>query len=378
MATDQGENLVPGTLSAAAKPRPFRPFYFLAASDAVLGVVLTTPLVATMGFAHQSLLLFGTVPAILAGFLLTALPRWTGCPPLWSATIIGFVSIWLAMRITFFAVGISAANVISALFILALAFMVGLRVIAARNTRNYSVVVLLLIFATTPLVSLILMWPAIQLAVATIVCLMIIIAGRVIPALSAAGLGEEGANAPMWREQATGAAAVIALSFWVLLPEHTMTAYFCLLAALAQLFRLVAWCGWRTVSVPSALFLHLAYVWIPVGFGLLSLHILFPAAIGVTAAIHAWLTGAFGSLAIAIMGSMIRRHDGRPFEVPLPEYGAYLLVTAAAIARLMVEVSESDSGLLMNMASVAWIGAFCAFLLANWRTPVAKPASNDG
>ncbi len=348
--------------------RPYRPFYFLATCDAVLGVVLAAPFAAAVGSVHQSLLLFGTLPAILAGFLLTALPRWTGCKPVSRPTVYGLVMVWLVMRITFFAAGANAANAISSLFILSLACLVGLRVIAVRNRRNYSVAALLLIYGTAPLVSLRSMPLAEQLAVAVIVCLMIIIAGRVIPALSAAGLGEETSQTGIWIERVAGMATAAALSIWILLPDSMFTAYICLTAALVHLVRLAAWRGWRTVSVPSALFLHMAYLWIPAGFGLLFWHILSPEAIGASAAIHAWFAGAFGSLAIAIMGSMMRRHARRPFDVPIIEYCAYALVTLAAVTRLMVELTGIDGTLFMNEAAIAWTAAFCAFLYANRRS----------
>ena len=347
--------------------RPYRPFYLLAACDAVLGVVLAAPFAAVAGSAHQSLLLFGTMPAILAGFLLTALPRWTGCRPVSRQTVYGLVMIWLVMRISFFAAGEHASNAISSLFILSLACLLCLRVFSARNRRNYSVAALLLIYAIAPLASLRSMPFAEQLTVAVIACLMIIIAGRVIPVLSAAGLGEETHQTVIWTEKAVGVTTVAALVMWLWLSESTATAIVCVMAALSHLVRLTAWRGWRTVPVPSALFLHIAYLWIPTGFGLLSWHIFFPASLGVTVAIHAWFAGAFGSLAIAIMGSMIRRHAGRPFDVPILEYGAYALVTLAAVTRLIVELTSMDGTLLMNEAAIAWTAAFCAFLFANRR-----------
>ena len=76
---------------ATAGTQPFRLFFLLAALDAIAGVAvwLAPPLgVDPYGFApaglavfHREELLSGAAPAVFAGVILTALPRWTRRPP---------------------------------------------------------------------------------------------------------------------------------------------------------------------------------------------------------------------------------------------------------------------------------------------------------
>ena len=48
---------------------------------------------------HIHEMLFGYVSAIVAGFLLTAIPNWTGRLPVCGAPLAGLVTLWLAGRV---------------------------------------------------------------------------------------------------------------------------------------------------------------------------------------------------------------------------------------------------------------------------------------
>ena len=81
---------------------PFRLFFLIAATDAMLGAVVWLPLAfvtetpSGAGAWHRNALLFGTTLAILAGFLLTALPRWTKQPAVSRSTIHLLAATWMA------------------------------------------------------------------------------------------------------------------------------------------------------------------------------------------------------------------------------------------------------------------------------------------
>ncbi|MBN8910655.1 MAG: NnrS family protein, partial [Rhizobiales bacterium] len=85
----------------------FRPFFLLGALFAVIMVALWVPwflgfIEVPTAFApiawHAHELLFGFVPAIVAGFLLTAVPNWTGRPPVAGWPLAGLVLVWLVGR----------------------------------------------------------------------------------------------------------------------------------------------------------------------------------------------------------------------------------------------------------------------------------------
>ena len=86
----------------------FRPFFLLGSIWAGLEVLAWLPmfygeLSLTTVFSprdwHVHEMLFGYVPAIIAGFLLTAIPNWTGRLPLQGQPLLGLVLAWLAGRI---------------------------------------------------------------------------------------------------------------------------------------------------------------------------------------------------------------------------------------------------------------------------------------
>src|SRR5262245_46933420 len=85
----------------------FRPFFLGGAIWAAVAVLAWIPIHAG-ALAWQSAIgpldwhihemLYGYVPAIVAGFLLTAIPNWTGRLPVCGAPLAGLVLLWLAGR----------------------------------------------------------------------------------------------------------------------------------------------------------------------------------------------------------------------------------------------------------------------------------------
>ena len=136
----------------------FRPFFFGGATWAVLALVLW--LMALAGATtlhtlfdplawHRHEMLFGFVGAVIAGFLLTAIPNWTGRLPIAGAPLATLFGLWLAAR---FAVLFSATigSFVSAAldvgFYLVLAALAAREVLAAKN-RNVPIVGLVLLGA---------------------------------------------------------------------------------------------------------------------------------------------------------------------------------------------------------------------------------------
>ena len=81
----------------------FRPFFLFGALYAALAILLWLPayfgeLTIASHFApvdwHVHELLFGFLPAIITGFLFTAVPNWTGRMPLQGRTLILLVLLW--------------------------------------------------------------------------------------------------------------------------------------------------------------------------------------------------------------------------------------------------------------------------------------------
>lgn len=359
--------------------QPFRPFFLLAGLDAVAGVwpwlpggEAVLPAGASASAWHRDALLFGMMPAVLAGFVLTALPRWTGRPTLSPPALAGVVALWLAARFSHFWL-VDRAAVLSGVFILVLAVIVAGQVMAAGKTRDIKVALLLFLLGAAamlpeaaPAAPVFAFRP--RLGLISLLGLMLIMAGRIAPALTVAYLEARGEAAgrlkSAWSEMAAGITASAALGAWLLLPMTAATAILSAGASCAQFARLARWQTRRVLTCPAILALHLAYGWAALGFGLLALGSVRPELIGEAAAIHVWTIGAIGGASLAIMASMIRRQTGKPFAPSTVLTIALAWETAATVIRLLAECGGPHRSLLLLLAAGGWIAAFAFFLIA--------------
>lgn len=372
----------------AAVRAPFRPFFLAAITDAVFGAAvwllpafgihrIGSHLISAVDW-HRNLLLFGTIPTILAGFLLTALPRWTGRAGPSRRTVDLLLLLWICGRGAFVAVSPTAGLFLAALFTTVLLGFVARTALASSDRRNMKVVLLLAVFCGSA-VSMAASWhpePALRTGLASIVGLLMIIGGRVTPALTAAYAEHAGSGRDIARsaivERGAALAATCALGAWIVAPEPPITGLFCALAALGQVARMAQWRGWRS-RVPSVVALHAGYGWIVVGFALLAINIFEPESLGRLAAIHAWTIGAVGTMALAIMASMIRRHSGSAFTRSATLTAAFAAVTASCFLRLGAELSPQYAMPAAALSAALWIAAFTLFLSAFHR-PLLWPA----
>ncbi|MDG4892363.1 NnrS family protein [Mesorhizobium sp. WSM4976] len=362
---------------------PFRPFFLVAVVDAVLGgsgwlpsafgLQAFGPAGLSAGDWHRDMLLFGMVPAVLTGFLLTALPRWTGHRAVSPRTTHLLVLSWACSRAGFLVVSPSLGLTFSSVWILALLSIAARAVIASRDRRDIKIVLLLAVFcASNGLVAASYQVElALRLALVSIISLVAIIGGRVVPALTVAYVESAGGRIVLSRstprEYAAALATGSALCSWVVAPEAQLTGFACALAAFSQAARVAQWKGWRSLSSSTVLGLHIGYGWIVVGFGLLAIHIFAPAMLGQATAVHAWTIGAVGTMALAIMASMIRKHGRLAFRPSMPATCALAAMTSCCLSRLLIEALPANFGLLASLSGALWIVAFGLFLLAYGR-----------
>ena len=85
----------------------FRPFFLMAGIWAALAMVLWVAILSGHNFLatafdpvswHAHEMLFGYLGAVLAGFLMTAVPNWTGRMPIVGLPLAGLASLWLLAR----------------------------------------------------------------------------------------------------------------------------------------------------------------------------------------------------------------------------------------------------------------------------------------
>jgi uncharacterized protein involved in response to NO len=140
----------------------FRPFFFLGALYAALAVPLWLlsyfggfePAGAMTGVQwHAHEMIFGYLAAVMAGFILTAVPNWTGRLPLSGAPLAVLVALWFAGRAAVFLDHEPvSATLLDLLFPVALAAAVWREILAGRNFQNAPIAALLSLFMLANLV----------------------------------------------------------------------------------------------------------------------------------------------------------------------------------------------------------------------------------
>jgi uncharacterized protein involved in response to NO len=376
----------------------FRPFFLGGALWALVVLVLficalsatiTLPTAFDTIAWHRHEMLFGYLGAVIAGFLLTAIPNWTGRLPIAGAPLAALAGLWLAGRIAILCsavVGAPLAAVFDVGFLLTLAFVSGREVLVARN-RNLPVVGLVLLLAVAsgldhaeamgaPL-------PAglgYRFAIGLIVMMIALIGGRIIPSFTRNWLTKQGAAAPLPGQAGRFDLAALgitglALVGWVAAPDATGSGYAMLLAGAVQVVRLARWQGVRAVREPIVLILHVAYLWIPVGLILLGLSIM-SGTFQASAALHALTAGAMAGMTLAVMTRATRGHTGRDLVAGPMTIAIYVLITLAAAIRVAAPILPMSYLAAIHLAALAWIGAFVLFVITYG--PMLALARPDG
>ena len=381
----------------------FRPFFLLAGLQAGLTMLVWLPFVSghldvPTAFApvdwHIHEMLFGYQAAAIAGFLLTAIPNWTGRLPVQGKPLLWLVLAWLAGRLAVSGsawIGWRLATGIDSLFLLMLAGAAAREIWAGRNWRNLKVVALLLLLLAADIAFHLEAGlgggaeGARRFAIAVVLMLVGLIAGRIVPSFTRNWLAQRDAGRmpkPFGGfDKLVLAGSAGALLLWIVQPEGVPTGLALALAAALHLARLARWAGERCWRNPLLAILHLGYLFLPLGFALgaaASFGRLAPAA-----GLHAWTAGCFGVMTLAVMTRASLGHTGRPLVASPATTACYGLVLIGSVARVCSALGHGPS-MLLNLAGLCWSLAFLVFALAYWpvltrlragrKAPAAAPA----
>lgn len=369
----------------------FRPFFLAGSLFSI--IALTIWVAALLGkstlmpypnivFWHGHEMLFGFVGAIIVGFLLTAVQNWTGLRSTHGKPLIALFSLWLLARMLMM-FGSSKAEwfiaVVDVSFFFAAGALVAQLLLKARNHRNLQFIPVLILLGIANLLthlSAIMnkpelftwgMYGAIMLAA----LLMIVVGGRVIPLFTASGTKAPSVKPLAWLENLVLISAwLIALIYIsnikVLLPNALLTTVFATAAA-SNAYRAWRWRGWSACSYPLVWSLHIAYWFIPVGFGLFALQ---HAGYDVNAstALHSLTVGAMGTLILSMISRVSLGHSGRPLVIHPSVTYAFLFIIVAAVTRILVglypDFSPSSAYLI---SAICWILAYGIFIIVYFR-----------
>ena len=324
---------------------------------------------------HVHEMLFGYVGAVIAGFLLTAVPNWTGRLPIQGAPLAVLFSAWLAGRLaTTFSgfLGWQLALAIDAAFLLLLAAATLREIVAGRKWSNLKVVGIVSLLAVANIAFHIethfygLAEYSTRASIALVITLVCVIGGRIIPSFTRNWLARREPGrlpVPFNRFDAMAmAVGVCAMIAWVVVPSGRLVASALGVAGVLHVVRLARWAGDRTVSDRLVLILHIAYAFVPTGFFLAALSSL--DVIAPSAGIHAWTGGAIGSMTIAVMTRVSLGHTGQALSASVSTQAIYAAIVIAALARICAALDPTYSIPLLMIAGVAWTGAFLGLALA--------------
>lgn len=383
----------------------FRPFFlgaalWLPAAIAVwvwsLVAAVPPPLAMDPLAWHRHETLFGGVGAILAGFLLTAVPNWTGSLPVRGRPLLLLFVPWAAARLSGLLFGGALPWLPAALelvFLFALWGLVAREIVTGRSWRNLPVLVLVGFFVLGAVLS----WleglfglpigaSGDRLGLAAIFLLIALIGGRIVPSFTRnwlARMGVQSLPAPFGRlDVATLALWALTLAAWVAgLPEAVLGPLF-LAAGFLHAARLVRWQGHRTFAEPLVTVLHAGYAWLPVGAILYGLAL---RGIGLppSDALHALTAGAIGTMTLAVMTRASLGHTGRELTADATTVVIYLMVVTGTMLRLLAPLT-GDPLSWMALAGAFWGGAYMLFfvhyapMLAAPRVDAAAGAAGRG
>lgn len=364
----------------------FRPFFLGGAIWALVVVVLwicalsgavTLPTDFEPLAWHRHEMLFGYLGAVIAGFLMTAIPNWTGRLPIAGGPLAALAGLWLAARLALLfstVVGPAIAFALDVGFLFVLFAVCAREVLAAKN-RNFPIVIVLLLFAAASAVDHAealgmpvapgLGWRA---GFALVLVLIAIIGGRIIPSFTRNWLMKQGRkeglpSQPSLLDKVAIGLAALALGAWALAPDLRETAVLLIAAGALHAVRLARWSGLRTVRDPLVFILHVGYAWLPAGLLMLGASA-FLAAIPASAALHALGAGAMASMTLAVMSRATLGHTGRALRADRWTVAIYVLVTLGAAHRVCASLAPIDYMRAVELAGLLWGAAFLLFVLA--------------
>jgi uncharacterized protein involved in response to NO len=377
----------------------FRPFFLLAGLYAFLLVPAWLYFYAHHGapfgalpmmYWHSHEMLYGFIVAAIAGFLLTAVPSWTGGRGYAGAPLYALVGLWIAGRIAMATVGgppfwVTALAELALLPALAALLAPSLFRSSNRNTPLLAVIGVLWLIDAAFMVALstgdaALAARTMTLAIDFVLILVTIIGGRIVPAFTANALRRRGESVQVvsrgWLEKGVIGSMIAIAVVDVFAPHAAVSGMLAALAAAVHAARLSGWRSFRARSESILWVLHVAYAWLPIGLALKAFWLLGGVAWAAKWQ-HALTAGVFATMILAVMTRASLGHTGRPLVVSGAITLAYLLLTIGVALRVFANVLMPERYVLgMSIAGLAWMLSFLIFLIVY--APMLSSPRADG
>lgn len=359
----------------------FRPFFlggglFAAIAMTVWLLALTEGLAPGGSYGsshwHAHEMLFGFAPAILAGFMLTAIPNWTGRLPVAGGPLVVLFSLWIAGRLVMIdpdRLGITLSAAVDGAFLPAMLLVAFREIAAGKKWRDLKILAGLAALSVANILFHRAMAAgehpevAMSLAISAYTLLVMIIGGRIVPSFTRNYMAKQGrsdAPVPFARFDVVAIlVGVAALALWTGMPESPVTAAVAAAAAGLHIIRLMRWKGLAVRAEKLLFVLHAAYLFVPAGFVAIAfggLGLLDDAFI-----LHVLTIGAISTMMLAVMTRASRGHTGRALTASGLTRLSYLLLFAAALLRPAASLADDWQMPLLVLAGAAFAGAFLLF-----------------
>lgn len=359
----------------------FRAFFVLAGFSALVLIVVWNAMFkgqlpmdnyyhGTFWHAHEMLL--GYTGAVIAGFLLTAVKNWTGRATVSGGPLFALCMLWLYGRVLPFYSGVLPDSLIALVdfaFLPTLVYQLSKPIIQAQHYNGLVFLGLLLILvlgnglihAELLQISASTAWQGIQMVVATLITLILVIAGRIFPFFTERGLtGTLIIRNPLW-DQLAIASALVFFGLYVTGVTGVLLALGAIVAGVVNAIRVGNWYVQKIWYVPLLWVLYTGYGWIILGFFLSA----FSAyqTVQTSVALHAFTVGGIGVLTLGMMARVSLGHTGRALRVSNTMALGFVLINLAVLFRVLLPAAmPAWYNNLIYISTLLWLAAFSLFV----------------
>ena len=324
---------------------------------------------------HQHEMLYGFIAAAITGFILTAIPNWTGRLPIKNKPLGFLVFLWIIGRIGFLTIPIIGAKVVALLdlpFLIILVLVILREIVSGKNWRNLPVIILISLFTLGNILVHLQLLDVIEsaelgirLSIFVLSILLALIGGRIVPSFTRNWLSQNQVNrfpsgAGIFDKVCLVSLVVFVIA-QIITPYHQLTSLLALLAGLLHGIRLIRWKVWLTLSEPLIWILHVGYMWLSVALVLIGLAGL-TDFVPYTSSYHALTIGAFSTMILGVMTRVSLGHTGRTLKATFGTTTIYVFITIASVLRVSESFLNDSRNLILSFSGIFWTLSFALFV----------------
>ncbi len=332
---------------------------------------------------HGHEMIYGFATAVIAGFILTASQNWSGVRGIHGRSLMGLVGVWLLARcFAWIAPDSVLFPIFDLLFYPMLAWSLKPQLGVPSQKKNWIFFILFFLLFSANLVfhlskefQLHLELKSLHFSIYTIVGIVALVAGRVIPFFTQRALNRLSVDPLPFLEPILVPSIIAFAIGFLFFPENNGIGVLGLLCGAMFIIRFLVWKPWRSFRIPILWILYVGYLFIPVGFILSGWSALFglPPSFGA----HAFGFGVIGIFIYGMISRVALGHTGRPIRASRLILVGYLMMTLGAFIRVFGALLMPERWTSMiGLAGTLWILAY--LFLAYQYLPILFQTRVDG